>query len=71
VGMSTVAEASVLRDLGLRVCGVTCVTNLGAGLSKTPLNHEEVVEIANASGVRFQRLLESAVPDMDRVLGAS
>ena len=69
VGMSTVAEASVARDCGLRVCGVTCVTNPGAGISETPLNHEEVVEMANAAGVRFQQLLESAVPDMDRVLG--
>lgn len=71
VGMSTVAEASVARDLGLRVCGVTCVTNPGAGLSKTPLNHDEVVEMAQAAGGRFLRLLESAVPDMDHVLGAS
>lgn len=65
VGMSTVAEASVARDLGLRVAGVTCVTNPGAGLSKTPLNHEEVVEIANAAGERFQRLLRAAVPRID------
>lgn len=68
VGMSTVAEACVGRDCGLRVAGVTCVTNPGAGLSKTPLNHDEVVEVANANGERLQRLLRAAVPRTAREL---
>ncbi len=68
VGMSTVAEASVARDCGMRVVGVTCVTNLGAGLSETPLNHEEVVEVANATGECLRRLLQAAIPGMSQVL---
>lgn len=68
VGMSTVAEASVARDCGLRVAGVSCVTNPGAGLVEGPLNHEDVVAMARKAGVRFQELLRSAIADLDRVL---
>ena len=46
VGMSTVPEAIVARQCGLRVAGVSCITNLAAGRSKNPLSHEEVMETA-------------------------
>ncbi len=45
VGMSTVPEALAASYLGIKALGISCVTNLGAGLSKGPLNHEEVVEV--------------------------
>src|SRR5207237_5557646 len=44
VGMSTVPEAIVARQCGLRVAGLSCITNLAAGISKSPLSHEEVLE---------------------------
>lgn len=44
VGMSTVPEAIVARQCGLRVAGLSCITNLAAGISRAPLSHEEVLE---------------------------
>ena len=46
VGMSTVPEAIVARQCGLRVAGVSCITNLAAGISKENLSHTEVLETA-------------------------
>jgi purine-nucleoside phosphorylase len=46
VGMSTVPETIVARQCGLRVAGVSCITNLAAGRSREPLSHKEVLETA-------------------------
>src|SRR5271156_2771722 len=46
VGMSTVPEAIVARQCGLRVAGISCITNLAAGISKENLSHTEVLETA-------------------------
>ena len=62
VGMSTVAEAAVGAANGMRVAAVSCVTNPAAGISPTPLNHDEVVEAGRAAADRFCALLEAAVP---------
>lgn len=57
VGMSTACEAMAARHMGLEVCGISCVTNLAAGLSDKALNHEEVQEIADRVSGDFQGLL--------------
>jgi inosine/guanosine/xanthosine phosphorylase family protein len=57
VGMSTVMEAIAARWAGMRLCGVSLVTNAGAGLSATPLSHEEVLEAANEAGPRLARVI--------------
>ncbi len=57
VGMSTVMEAMAANWAGLRVCGVSLVTNPGAGLSPTPLTHAEVVEAADEAGPRLARVI--------------
>jgi purine-nucleoside phosphorylase len=57
VGMSTVMEAVAANWAGTRVCGVSLVTNAGAGLSPTPLTHAEVVEAANEAGPRLARVI--------------
>lgn len=57
VGMSTACEAMAARHMGLEVCGVSCVTNLAAGLGGKALNHEEVQEIANRVSGEFQGLV--------------
>ena len=46
VGMSTVAEVIAANHAGLRVAGMSCITNLGTGLSKVKLTHEDVKEVA-------------------------
>lgn len=58
VGMSTVPEAVAARHAGLRVCGISCITNLGAGLGPGELTHEEVGETAARVREPFSRLLE-------------
>ncbi len=57
VGMSTALEAIAARHAGLEVLGVSLVTNLAAGISPTPLSHEEVLEAGRAAGPRISALL--------------
>lgn len=58
VGMSTVPEVVALRHRGVRVGAISCITNLAAGISKTPLDHREVEETAKKTRASFVALLE-------------
>lgn len=62
VGMSTVPEAIAARHMGADVLGISLVTNLAAGISPTPLSHEEVTETAEAARERFTGLLDALLP---------
>jgi purine-nucleoside phosphorylase len=62
VGMSTVPETIVARHMGIEVMGISCVTNLAAGLGAKPLDHAEVAEIGHQVEHRLARLLERLVP---------
>ncbi len=57
VGMSTVPEAISARHMGMEVLGISCITNLAAGVSPVPLNHEEVLETATRVRRKFMALL--------------
>jgi purine-nucleoside phosphorylase len=61
VGMSTVLEAIAARWVGLRVCGVSLVTNAGAGYTGQPLSHEEVLEAAAAAGPKLAKVIRRFV----------
>ena len=61
VGMSTVVEAIAANHCGMRVCGISCVCNLAAGLSPNPLTHEEVQEAANAAAPLFKKLVTDSI----------
>lgn len=61
VGMSTVLEAIAARHLGAEVLGVSLVTNVAAGLSEEPVNHEEVIAVGAASAARVGALLAKVV----------
>lgn len=61
VGMSTVPEAIAIRHMGGRVLGISCVTNLAAGVSPTELSHEEVEQTARATRDRFARILQETL----------
>jgi purine-nucleoside phosphorylase len=64
VGMSTVPETIVARHMGMEVLGISCVTNLAAGLGAEKLSHEEVFEAGRAVEVRLAGLLERLAPKM-------
>jgi purine-nucleoside phosphorylase len=70
VGMSTVMEAIAAHWAGMRVCGISLVTNAGAGLSATPLSHDEVLAAAQDAGPRLARVIGRFTEDLaasDRV----
>ncbi len=62
VGMSTVPETIVARHMGIDVLGISCVTNLAAGLGATPLSQKEVIETGHRVERQFARLLQRLVP---------
>ncbi|MFC5176095.1 purine-nucleoside phosphorylase [Nocardioides taihuensis] len=62
VGMSTTLEAIAAREAGMEVLGISLVTNLAAGISGKPLNHEEVLEAGRAAASRMGDLLSRIVP---------
>jgi purine-nucleoside phosphorylase len=61
VGMSTVPEVIVAKTLGMRVAGVSCITNLACGIGQHPLNHEEVLEVGARVGTQFRALVRAFV----------
>lgn len=61
VGMSTACEAVAARHLDMRVCGISCISNLASGISKTPLSHEEVQGTADRVAPLFQQLLRESL----------
>jgi purine-nucleoside phosphorylase len=62
VGMSTTLEAIAAREAGMEVLGISLVTNLAAGITGEPLNHEEVLEAGRAAASRMGDLLGAVVP---------
>ncbi len=66
VGMSTVPEVIAAAHMGVKVAGISCITNLAAGLSSQPLSHEEVGETAARVRDVFTRLLERFLPELAR-----
>lgn len=62
VGMSTVPESIAANHLGVRVAGVSCITNLAAGLSPQKLSHQEVMDNSKLGVEKMTRLFEHAIP---------
>jgi purine-nucleoside phosphorylase len=70
VGMSTVLEVIALRQLGVRVAAISCITNLAAGISETPLHHADVQAVSHRTAVPFIALLARLVALTGKELGA-
>lgn len=64
VGMSTACEAMAARHMGLEVCGISCITNMAAGVSDRPLDHQEVQEIADKVSGEFKKLITAVIENM-------
>lgn len=61
VGMSTVPEALTASHMGMKVLGISCLTNMGTGIRKNRLTHDEVLEVANRVSIDFVRFLQEII----------
>ena len=61
VGMSTACEALAAKHMGLEVCGISCITNLAAGMSDKALDHKEVQETADRVSAQFKQLITAVI----------
>lgn len=68
VGMSTACEAIAAKHAGMKVCAVSCISNMAAGISKSPLSHAEVKQMADMASDSFKRLLISSVRNIAKML---
>lgn len=66
VGMSTACEGIAARHMGMKTCGISCVVNMGCGIQKTPLNHEEVQAMGRKRAPEFQRLVRQSILSMGK-----
>lgn len=64
VGMSTAVEAIAANHMGMKVCGISCISNLAAGLSEKPLTHAEVQECADKAAPLFKKLISKSIENI-------
>ncbi len=67
VGMSTVVEAIAANHAGMRICGISCISNLAAGMSIVKLNHKEVQETADRAAEKFSALVSGVIRKMGEI----
>ena len=65
VGMSTVPEVIVANHMGMKVLGISCVTNMAAGILPQKINHEEVLETGARVQAKFSELLRAITPQIE------
>ncbi|PXV95819.1 purine-nucleoside phosphorylase [Lachnotalea glycerini] len=68
VGMSTACEAVAANHMGMRICGISCISNLACGMSDAPLNHKEVQEVADRVAPLFKKLVTASIINMSKTL---
>lgn len=68
VGMSTAVEAIAANHAGVKVCGISCVSNLACGMTDNPLTHAEVQEMADKSAPKFKALITKSIENIAEYL---
>jgi purine-nucleoside phosphorylase len=66
VGMSTIAESLAANAAGMKVAGISCITNYAAGVTRDVPNHAEVIAVGKLAAKTFSDLLEKAAPALAR-----
>lgn len=61
VGMSTACEAVAANHMGMHICGISCITNMAAGVTDQPLSHDEVQEMADRTAPLFKKLVTESI----------
>ena len=61
VGMSTACEAIAARHMGMRVCGISCITNMASGILDQPLDHREVQRVADTVKEKLENLVTAVL----------
>lgn len=64
VGMSTAVEAIAANHAGMKVCGISCISNLACGMTDNPLTHEEVQEMADKAAPKFKALITECIENI-------
>ena len=68
VGMSTACEAITARHMGMKVLGISCISNMACGISPTPLSHKEVQEVADQVAPKFKALVTEIITNIGKQL---
>ena len=71
VGMSTACEAIAANHMDMYICGISCITNMAAGVQMAPLSHTEVQETADRVSASFKRLVTESILAIDKVVDDS
>lgn len=66
VGMSTACEAIAANHMGMKICGISCISNMGCGMQEQPLSHAEVQETADRVAPLFKKLITGCIVNMFR-----
>jgi len=67
-GMSTACEAMAANHMGMKICGISCITNMGSGMSDNPLTHVEVQETADRVAPLFKQLVTGVITNIGKTL---
>jgi len=68
VGMSTACEAMAANHMGMKICGISCITNQGAGMTSNPLTHQEVQETADRVAPLFKNFITKTITNIGKTL---
>ena len=69
MGMSTACEALAANHMGMKICGISCISNLACGMTDQPLSHKEVQEAADKVAPRFKKLVTNVIAEIGRDRG--